>query len=755
MLDNRYMMKLSGEERLEYLRKNIEEADGENNIGESLSLRKLFIEQALACGDILSGSEMLGELTGLFDEYPEELPANDFLDVFKRVIDSSAEHYQISAEQTDKYLEQFREYLKKYGYSLRPYYLAKYKALINVDKDAALMAFAEAENHAPAEDIGCPVCEEAVRICREMTFGSERRAVELLDEMIEQELRCDDAPQNVYGVFVHEFTLRGMYDEAEHYAGLLMGLAKGTEERFLKELSYVMGLRAAIDPNSAYYIFCKCVGIFSGHKNPEVRFWFADAAQRFFTTIIEHGSEDFNAALPKNFELYKADGAYKARELKDFFYGIAKELAEKFDARNGTSVYSDALNTAYPESPAKEIEPLPLHGSVTPDSPAYGVLFRSLEKIPSPADIADIAEKRFGFERIGLSGDPEAPAINLITETKSGDMLRFRCILAGAPDPAEYAAGQRLPENALHNIGEYRRMLAVMSGSAGTDRSEEIRMLVKLADALNIDEAPVIYDLGSKRILSAKWASLSAESETPPPAVRCVRFYIFPSETVPGTEDISTTGMTVFGSRELAVTNVRKEDMSFTIAVLEKLISEIAINPLRDEGYTMNSGICYDDKEFLRFTWRAVKFSDSSDIYAEPLLYIDPSDDRGVKINEIHDADRSRTAPRKHRKTAEYDEKRNRMLFPQALEYFKNNKCSMTVGVNISAVSEDGELRSEYFHAELLPGGKSGKVISCSEGLSDIKTGDTADIAPESVYFFRIDTESGRFYADDLYALLK
>lgn len=756
MLDEKYMKNLSGGERLEYLKKTIEEADGGNDTAERLRLRKLYIDEALACDDILSAGEMLPELSELFDSSGETLSAKGFLYTFKNVTEKSAGHYDISAEQTDDLLEQLKGYLKKYGYSQRSYYLAKYSALRNVNIDAALMAFAEAEKLEPEDEPGCMVCDTAMEINKEMQYGSERRAVELLSELTEQGLRCADVPQTVYGTFIHEFTLRGMYAEAEHYAGLLMPLVKGSEERFLKELSYAMGLNAVTDQNAAYNIFCKCAGIFSSHKNPEARFWFADAAQRFFAKLEALGSEDFHAKLPESFELYRADGAYKISKLKNFFSNAAKELAEKFDGRNGTRVYSDALKAEYPESPIKELE-LPLHGSVVPDSPAYGVLFRSMENIPSPKAIAEIAAERFGFEEIRLSGEREAPVINLVTKTKDGDPLRYRFILADAPDASEFSAGQRLPDDAVQKVKGYGKMLAVMPGIASADRLEELRMLIKLADALNSDGASVIYDLGCDRMLSAKWAELSAESLTPPPAVRCVRLHIYPSATVPGAEDIFTTGMTIFGSRELTVTGVEKEDMNFTVSVLEKLITEIAMNPLPDEGFTMNSGISRGDNEFVRLTWRAVRFPDdeASDIYAEPILYLGSSDDRGVKINEISEADRSSTAPIKHKKTAENDEMRNKMLFPRALEYFRNNKCSLTVGVNILGVDADDKPQNEFFHAELLPDGKSGRVISHSPGLSDVKDGDTAPIDPKDVFFFRIDNEKGSFFADEMYVLLQ
>lgn len=50
-----------------------------------------------------------------------------------------------------------------------------------------------------------------------------------------------------------------------------------------------------------------------------------------------------------SFPLYREEGQYKIMELFDFYYGKAKEIAVKFDLRNGTDYYKQKLEESLHE----------------------------------------------------------------------------------------------------------------------------------------------------------------------------------------------------------------------------------------------------------------------------------------------------------------------------------------------------------------------------------------------------------------------
>ena len=53
--------------------------------------------------------------------------------------------------------------------------------------------------------------------------------------------------------------------------------------------------------------------------------------------------QEVRLSLPEEFPLYRADGVYAVSELRDYFYQQAADLAQRYDARNGNSGYTDRL----------------------------------------------------------------------------------------------------------------------------------------------------------------------------------------------------------------------------------------------------------------------------------------------------------------------------------------------------------------------------------------------------------------------------
>ena len=60
-------------------------------------------------------------------------------------------------------------------------------------------------------------------------------------------------------------------------------------------------------------------------------------------TLKYANCQEVQLSLPEEFPLYRADGVYVVSELRDYFYQQAMELAQRYDARNGNSGYTDRL----------------------------------------------------------------------------------------------------------------------------------------------------------------------------------------------------------------------------------------------------------------------------------------------------------------------------------------------------------------------------------------------------------------------------
>ena len=746
-----------GEERLDYLKKCIAEADKEKDAKNMLELRHEYIQESTFHDDCFKAIIMFPEFMKLFDENPGIIEPYHFMFPFKWILEDSVEYYQVTLEQLDRYFERFKEYIEKFGYTLRTYYLKMYQTYINIDRQKAFDAFRRYEDYERTDMSDCKACEMNAKISHEIEFGSEKKAVAMLNSMLDKNISCSEVPQVTYGKFIEIFSKRGIYDEAEHYSNLLMPMIKGDEVNYMRDVSSVLILKSKTDMNYAIDLFSGCAGDYSRLKNPFLKFSFANAAYRMFKTIEKEDVKEIFLHLPSDFEKHNAEGRYDTSEMKKYFYDTAKDLAEKFDTRSGNDHFMQELEFDYPEASEKKIVLIP-HGSVTPAPAAIGILFRNIENTPSPEEYIPKAEKTLGYRDSQLQMIKDTGTLFYSANSDEG-MVRYRIVYTECPDISSFRQVHYMPEGAMEQLEEYKGMIAVLPDITNPDRFQEIGNLLRFADLLNTDGSPAVLMLSNEKILSSKWVSMTAKSKTPPASSMCVGIKLFASAFEDGKCDIVTLGMGVFGSRELIVTAVDEDDVNFTVAMLKKICEEVMLRKLPDENVSMNSGMVYENRAFVRFTWKAVVIPDIEDPepFAEPILYLTASDQanhKGYKINELSDEQLNNTTPRKHRKISDYDEQRCRMLFPYALEYFRNHQCQITVGVNADGTDDEGEKTESYFFAELKEDGLSGDVVSAGEDIDGINVGDTVDIDAEKVYYFSIIADGEEYAADELYFIM-
>lgn len=763
MFDENYYDSLAhGEDRLDYMKKCIAEADAQKDIPNMLEYRYNYIKESVFHDDAFKAVIMFPEFVKLFDENPGVFDTRSFMFVFKWILGDSPEYYQISIEQMDKYFERFKEYIDKFGYTLRTYYLEMYWAYKDIDIQKALKAFDEIAKYERTEISDCQACEASLFAKKELTFGSENKAVKMLNEMLDKNMTCAEVPQTTYGDFAREFAKRGMYEEAEHYADLLMPMIRGDEVNFLEHVSSVLILKTFTDMNYALGLFSRCAGFYSRIKNPFLKFCFADASYRLFCEVEKHDVHSLQLRLSSDFELHDQEGVYEVAMLKEFFRKDAVSIAEKFDKRNGNDNFRKRLEFVYPEAPLKKLT-LPLHGSVTPEPPSVGVLCREYANLPSPEYFAKELYDRLGFDNPQLQGIKDKNVFYYSAETESGEQVRYVMIFDEAPDLSEYRTIHEMPEDCMDTLSDYHVMLVIIPDETAPDRYEEMLRLLTFADIMNTDDSPAVLLHSCNKMLSSKWVSFTAQSKTPPRASDCLRYYLYASAFEEDKVDILTSGLGVFGSHELVATAVDKEMIDFTIGLLEKIAEELTIKPLLDEGITMNSGIVYDDKAYVRFSWKPVRFPDENgeidedaDVFAEPILYLTAADLNGGKpklIREITEEQSELLSPREHYKITDRNERFCKMLFPKALEFYKANECEMLVGLNAVGTDEDGDPCDSYFYGHLTGDGDKCIVASFGDEMQGMSEGDEMPVDPNNVYFFRIDIGDDSYFARDLYII--
>ncbi len=737
-----------GEERFGYLKKCIAEADNEKNIKDMLDLRYEYIHEAFFYDDEFMGMVMFPEYMKLFDENPGVIEASKFMFPFKWVVENCSDYYQVSLDQIERYFERFEQYIQKFHYTMRTYYLKKYKVYRDIDEKTALEAYDQFDKYKRTDLSDCAACEASERAKKLIHFGDIETAVKMLNKMISDNMSCAEVPQVTYGAFAYEFAKRGMYTEAEHYAELMLPMVKGNETNFMREIAYVISLKANTDPECAYILFCECAGNYSRMKTPAHRFYFAAAAYRVFSRLESMGVKQIHPRISPDFELFDSSGIYDVTLLKDYFYNAASDIAKKFDERNSNTVYSDELEFVFPEAPECEFD-LPLHGSITPENGGMGILYRSRDEAPSYENIGDTVKDALGLAEVKVAVDDDKAYITFFGEKQ--ERFLYRAVYTDAPDMRERYP-HHMERGIFGNIEEYTVLLLLISDNVRLDRYEDMRMLFKAADALNTAGSSIVFSYPVDKWHWSQWLKYAALSDAPPEAENMINLYHITDPDEPDKAALVTAGLPYFGSRDFIVRGVTEENNRFVTMLLLRLCEAVSFSPLPDEGIAMNSGITYDNRSYIRMKWRAVRLPEDETVYAEPLLLLTSRERRGRRLTELDEYDRNKMVPKMHRRASEFADTRSRNLYPYARKYFNTHDCKLTVGMNYT-VTVNGYESAVCPDVELQKGGETGVVVKTWS--SDLKVGTVVYVEPEDVYWFCIEEDGEKYEADDLWTLFE
>lgn len=770
MFDYSYFTALSeGEERLKYLKKCIDEADKEKDYESALDLRYEYIKESVFNEDNFKSLIMFPEYMALFDAHPDVHDYRSFMTAFKWVIEDITYFYQISVEKAEEYFEEFRKRCLKYGLSLRTYYMKKafFYSKVSPDKASELIKpFRESERDELSD---CFACEASFDIHLELEFGSEEKAIAMLRDMIRRNISCAKVPEDTYGECVEHFTRTGNLKEAEHYAELLMPMIK-TNNNFLMEISQIMLLKAFTNPNAAYSIFCRYTELFCKTKNPAMRFWFAHASARFFEGIEAPEQPTIKMKLPRTFELYSESGEYDIAEMKAYFRGIAKDIAEKFDKRSGNSYYSDILNYEYPAEPVRKLD-MPEHGTAPKTPATIAVPYKSADTLPSLETIIDTFKALPDTEFYGVSADEESNVVSVSVYNKKTES-EFLCklFIRDAEDFDSFRPMHVIPDDKLSCFAENFTVMIVMASihNKGCE-DDEFNMLLKLADSINTDNSPAIIELSNGFLLSSAWVKIQAEGSLPALEKYMYGIHGYPSEIQEQRYDIITSGLQKFGSRELLVVGLEEDDIDFACNVISQIAEFVCgVSDLRDEGDVTEFGVIYNNESEVLFSWISAEKAypglniENSENMAVPVLYLSSADAEngsGMLLNEVPEEIQEKLEFRNSNRHFRTEAALARKNFKYALSAFRDGGDELIVGFYADIPQgfdeEYGDTGEIYISVE-NDGGKeiSGIIVTGIDDIPELRTGRKISADPERIMFWRLELGGDYYFADHAYLLV-
>lgn len=760
---NEYDQLAHGEERYKYLKKLIAEEDAAHNYSEAFDLRYKYISESVMHDDLFKGIIMFPEFMAYYDAHSDVCDQHSLMWAFKWILEDVVDFYQVSREKIEEYFEEFRRRCEEYGISLRTYYMKKmnFYSYMDIEKTRQCQKHFRSLERDSLSD--CAACELNNDIRMELRYGSEKKAMEMLSDMLRRGIHCAEVPEVTFGECVRHFTQTGNIPEAEYYADMMMPMIKGDESNFLKEISQVLLLKSLTSPNEAYDILGRNINVFLSSKNPDMRFHFANAAASFFAAAADGGNEKLMLKLPHSFPLYNDGNEYETQKLRDYFADIAKDIADKFDERNGSSYYNDLLDFEYPAEPTGELY-LPAHSTVPTKPAAIAVLYKSTESIGELQSLVEAIGGLPDTEITGASFDNENGILRILTEnSRIDETVEFALFFREAAGIADMMAVHQLSDEKRKEIDDYELMIAVTCKFIKRQEMYCYNLLLAAANAINTDGAPVFADLENGKLLSADWAALQARDFMPVPEKYLYKIDLFRSGEGEELFDLFTSGLPQFGSRDLAVFGIEEKDIDFAGNIIGQICkSIISVRLMNDEDVPAQFGVIYNKESHMQFSWKPVKklypeyaeapFSE----YAVPFLHLAGMDE-SVSITELPEEEREKLEFRESNRHHSNNEKCARERFGYALDAFRKNGGELLVGLELPLSEElQDELDDDmaYVYVFLDESGETGVIDQGYEEIEQFSPGKTLRVDPETVFYWRLFMNGDHYFADDSYLLI-
>lgn len=753
-----------GEERYKYLKKLIAEEDAAHNYSEAFDLRYKYIGESVIHDDLFKGIIMFPEFMAYYDAHSDVCEQHSLMWAFKWILEDVVDFYQVSSEKIAEYFEEFRRRCEEYDISLRTYYMKKmnFYSYFDIEKTKECQKHFRSLERDGLSD--CAACELNNDIRMELHYGSEKKAMEMLADMLRRGVSCAEVPEVTFGECVKHFTQTGNIAEAEYYAEMMMPMIKGKENTFLKEISNVLLLKALTSPNEAYDIFKRSIKVFLESKNPDMRFHFANASARFFDAAISNEHKKIVIKLPHSFPLYNAENEYDLEEMQNYFADIAKDIADKFDERNGSSYYSDLLNYEYPTEPTGELY-LPAH-SIVPVAPAaIAVLYKGSESLPEMQSIIDSFSALPDTQITGVSFDEENGVLSIVTEnSRIDEEITFALFFREANDIADLTRAHHIPDEKIENIEEYEAMIVITCKFVKKQEMYCYDLLLAAANGINTDAAPVFADLENGKMLSTDWTALQAKDFMPVPEKYLYKIDIFRSNENEELLDLFTSGLSQFGSRNLAVLGFRESDIDFVANVIAQICkSIIGIRQMSDEGVTAQFGVIFNNESNIQFSWKPVKkvYPEYAEApiseYAVPFLHRTGGVE-GMNIYDFPEEDREKLEFIESNIHHANNEKCARERFGYALDAFRKNGEELLVGLELPMPEEFKEEFDDddtaYVYVLLDDSGETGVINRGYDEIEQYAPGKTVSVDPKTVFFWRLLLDDDYYFADDSYLLI-
>ncbi|MDR1887624.1 MAG: hypothetical protein LBQ70_06880 [Prevotellaceae bacterium] len=337
-------------DRIALLKQAINLADAHNDVEWGFELRLELIRDEKETSRC---DESLPAFTWILDAYdknPELFNEDDFLWEYKWMLGSVRRNSSISLEQIESISEDFKTRLLRNGYSLRPYYTGKVHMAFFLGNSDDARKYIDLRNKEVRDDMtNCRACELDDEVELELRLGNFDKALAVGSSMLTKKVTCTHMPFSCYCSCVKYFQKAGDMEKAyEYFQKAEADLAELSDTSQIAEVGIMIRFLTDYDREKAWPFF-------ESHAH-----WNVDSEDYldflFSISVLPllQGGETVTLNVNPSLAWYREDNTYDSKEIYSYYYNKAKDLAERFDRRNGSGYFNEQLAEALKTQEVKQ-----------------------------------------------------------------------------------------------------------------------------------------------------------------------------------------------------------------------------------------------------------------------------------------------------------------------------------------------------------------------------------------------------------------
>lgn len=278
------------------------------------------------------------------DRAPEQFPEARLMWAYKWIAGSLASFPQISRQQIEDAFDDMTRRFQRCGYGMRSIYKLRWDAALDMgEPDEARRYYRLWEKTRRDANSDCLACEQDSRVLYHVFFGKYEKAVQAADPIVNGSLACATVPERTFGRLLLPLLRLGQIEKAAEHYRKGYRLIRGNRKylNYLGDYLIFLGLTGNL--SQGVKLFEKHLEYVLETMDRIARWRFHLAARFFLPLVAESGQTSLKLRLPKETPGYREDGRYEVAALVSSVEETCRDLAARFDARNGNDSFARTL----------------------------------------------------------------------------------------------------------------------------------------------------------------------------------------------------------------------------------------------------------------------------------------------------------------------------------------------------------------------------------------------------------------------------